>query len=213
MDYSKSKAKTPATTDTERVKLDPVVTQGVTRRKRSLGSRIKQIFFGGDAKEAASTVAAEVIFPAIRNVIVDSANQGIRRMVYGENAQRLPPSGPGSDRYRSRTTYQHPVRRQQAPYPRDAYQVLPDQAPRLQPRGGIGSDIILHSREDAELVVERMSDILDQYERVSVADLYDLLNMPTSMTDNKWGWRVLPSPGIAQVREGWLIELPNAEPI
>ena len=215
MDYSKQKPKNEADSNEDRVKLDPVVTQGVTKKKRSLTTRVKHIFFGGDAKDAISNVASEVIFPAIRNVIVDSATEGIRRMVYGESAPRVPSrSSSGVGKYGSRTTYAHPVRRtQSAPYPRDAYQVLPDQAPRLQPRGGIGSDIILHSREDAELVMERMADILDQFQKVSVADLYDLLGMPTSMSDNKWGWRVLSSPGIAQVREGWLIELPNAEPI
>lgn len=214
MDYSKKKDPANPTKD-ERVKLDSVVTGTVTKRKRSIGTRIKDIFFGGDARDAISNVASEVIFPAIRNVIVDAGTEGIRRMVYGESATRQAPrASSGVGKYGSRTTYAHPVRRpQQNPYPRDAYAVLPDQAPRLQPRGGIGSDIILNSRDDAALVVERMSDILDQFEKVSVADLYDLLGMPTSMQDNKWGWRVLPSPGIAQVRDGWLIELPNAEPI
>lgn len=214
MDYSKKKATPTDKTEPERVPLDTVVTKGVTRKKRSLGTRIKHIFFGGDAKDAASNVASEVIFPALRNVIVDSATEGIRRMVYGENTRPQNRSSSGIGKYGSRTTYAHPVRRQsQSPYSRGAYTVMPDQAPRLQPRGGIGSDIILHSREDAALVVERMADILDQFDKVSVADLYDLLGMPTTMNDNKWGWRVLSSPGIAQVRDGWLIELPNSEPI
>jgi len=62
-------------------------------------------------------------------------------------------------------------------------------------------------------VVERLIDILDKYEVVSLADLYDLLGLPTSPIDNKWGWTVLKQVEIRQTREGYLIELPPLEEI
>jgi len=75
------------------------------------------------------------------------------------------------------------------------------------------SQIYLVSRDEADLVVERMLDILDKYDVVSVADLNDLLGLPTSPIDNKWGWAILGRVEIRQTRDGYLIDLPAPEPI
>lgn len=72
---------------------------------------------------------------------------------------------------------------------------------------------MLVSRDEAELVIERLSDILENYDVASVADLYDLVGLPTTYIDNKWGWTNLAYANVRQVREGYLIDLPQAEPI
>ena len=58
-----------------------------------------------------------------------------------------------------------------------------------------------------------MNDIIDTYEVVSVADLNELVGLPTSYMDNKWGWIYLGDVQVRQIREGFLIDLPSAEPI
>jgi hypothetical protein len=92
--------------------------------------------------------------------------------------------------------------------------MLPDQPPYAPPRRrqDVG-EIILISRDEAELVIERLTDIIDKYEVASVADLHDLVGLPTTYVDNKWGWSVLNSVGVRQIREGFLIDLPPVEPI
>jgi len=92
--------------------------------------------------------------------------------------------------------------------------MLPDQPPLHSPRRPHNvHEIILISREDAETVLERLVDIIDKYDVASVADLHDLVGLPTTYVDNKWGWTNLAQVDIRQIREGFLIDLPSAEQI
>ena len=47
--------------------------------------------------------------------------------------------------------------------------------------------MILNSRSESELVLESLQDIIDKYDVASVADLYQLVGLPTAYTDNKLG--------------------------
>lgn len=198
---NKDKIKRQEKDDEEKV-IEKVVTGEVIKKKPPLGQRFKTIFFGGDSRGAARYIAADVLLPAIRNLLVDATTKGVERMVYGESR---PNRRPGYD-YRSRVQYHSPLIRPDIRSGR-----LPDQGPRITRRET--SDLVLASREEAELVLERLIDILDKYEVVSVADLYDLTGLPSSHVDNKWGWTHLHTTEIRQVREGFLLNLPPAEEI
>jgi len=181
-----------------------VVTTDVITRKKPLGRKFKEIFFGGDFKSTAFYVTTDVILPAIKNMIVDASIGGIERVVYGETRSQRRRS---SSEYRPRVSYNNPMARE----PRDRSGRLPDQPP---VRGRHDADqLILANREEAELVVERLGDILDQYEVASVADLYELIGAQSSHIDHKWGWTSIKSVEIKQLREGYLLDLPPAEPI
>ena len=69
------------------------------------------------------------------------------------------------------------------------------------------------SKSDADTVVENLVNVVDIYEVVSVADLNELLGLPTSHVDHKWGWTNLASIEVRQVRDGWLIAFPPLEEI
>jgi len=90
---------------------------------------------------------------------------------------------------------------------------LPDQPSLVRQQRREANEIILAQREDAELVVERLIDIIDKYDVASLADLYDLLGWPTTPIDNKWGWTFLKNVEIRQVRDGYLIDLPPLEAV
>lgn len=75
------------------------------------------------------------------------------------------------------------------------------------------NDIVVGTREEAELVVERLGDILETYDVVSLADLNELLGLQTSPIDNKWGWTFIKNVPIRQIRQGYLLELPPLEEI
>lgn len=182
--------------------VEQVVTGEVIVRKKTFGQKFKSIFFGGDAKSALRYLAADVFLPTIRNLVVDATTKGMERMVYGESAQRR--RAPIS--YGSRVQYNAPVRRDRA--------YLPDQANRpLRPVRRDTNDMVLSTREEAELVLERLLDIIDKYQVASLADLYDLTGLPTSSIDNKWGWTYLNNTEIRQVRDGFLLDLPPADEI
>lgn len=189
--------------------LEKVVSGAVIKKSKPLGRKFKDIFFGGDIRHVARYIAADVMLPAIRNMIVDTTTEGIRRTVYGESSRSRPRTI--SD-YRPRVSYNTPANRIGRD-PREAG-YLPDQPPlslRSQPHD-VGQ-LILSSREEAELVLERLRDVIDTYGIVSVADLYDLLGLPTTHVDNKFGWTSLVNVDIRQDRQGYILELPATEPI
>jgi hypothetical protein len=58
-----------------------------------------------------------------------------------------------------------------------------------------------------------MTDIIDVYKVASVTDLHDLVGLPSTYVDNKWGWENLSYANVRQIREGYLLDLPPVEPI
>ena len=73
----------------------------------------------------------------------------------------------------------------------------------------------MESRADADDVLDAMSDLIENYESVSVADLYDLIGIDVSgrYTYNDYGWTSLRNAEIVEVREGYWIKLPRPRPI
>lgn len=193
--------------------IQKVVTGEVVQKQKSIGRKFKGIFFGGEFKTAVRYIMSDVMLPAFKNMVVDATSKGIERVVYGETGPRRR-YGYGYEPGRQpRVQYNQPVDRYRRPTAS-----LPDQPP----LGGINSgnrrrhdagDIILVSRQEAETVLERLVDIIDKYDVASVADLHDLVGLPTTYVDNKWGWVNLNNVSIRQVREGYFIDLPPVEPI
>jgi hypothetical protein len=190
-------------------KIEKVVTGEVVQKPKGPGRKFKEIFFGGDAKQAAKFVAADVLLPALRNLMVDMVNNGMEKLVYGESSRRRPGGTNYASRYQlGRPTSSNPFTR--VPELQRGYSPT-------QPRGQINrhemNDVIVGTKEEADLVVERLIDILEKYDVVSLADLYELLGLPTSYIDNKWGWTYLASAQVRQIRQGYLLELPPLEEI
>jgi hypothetical protein len=180
-----------------------VVSGDVVQQKPSMLTKFKNTFFGGDFSGVARYIGTEVLLPALRNLVVDTATKGVERAIYGDTAPRRRSAGPGVPRFQ----YDTPLRRD----PRRAH--LPDQAPHTpRSRGGYDiGDILVASKQDADLVLERMVDIVDQYQIVSVSDMFELLGLPSTYVDNKWGWSDLRYADVRQTRNGYLIDLPPIE--
>lgn len=67
---------------------------------------------------------------------------------------------------------------------------------------------VIVSREEAEAILEKLHDIAEQYEVVTVADFKELFNFPQNHLDKTWGWTEVNAE-IKQIREGWCISLPS----
>jgi len=74
-------------------------------------------------------------------------------------------------------------------------------------------DIILRTRGEGEAVIASLSDLIEDYGVASVADLYDLVGITGSFTDNKYGWTNLRTASVTRVRDGFLLNLPRPTPI
>ncbi len=189
----------------EKKEVEKVIQGEVIQKKKSFSTKFKEVFMGGELKTASKYIASDVLLPAVRNMVVEATSRGIERLIYGDSAPpRRSGYGPGG-----RINYNRPTERygpQQRAY-------LPGQSQQIQPRRSDIADIVLMNREDAELVVERLGDIIQAYDVVSVADLYDMLGLPSTYVDNSWGWSSINYVNIRQVREGWMIDMPRIEPI
>lgn len=206
VDYAGNSKKDKEKSDRPEKKIEKVVTSDVVVQKKSLGRKFRDLFVEADFRSVFRYVFGEVLLPAARNTIVDASTKGIERMIYGDQAIRRRNYGGGMG---PRVTYNNPINRGGYREPERVRYSPSGSAPRASTRAR--EDFILASREEADLVLERMSDIIDQFEAVSVADLNELVGFPTTPIDNKWGWSYLGDVQVRQIREGYLIDLPQPE--
>lgn len=180
-------------------KVEKVVTGKVITKKKSGFQKFTDEFISEDAKNIKSYVFGEVLIPAIKKAISDIVTDGIDMILYGS-------SGRGTRRSTAdKVSYRNYYDRKD-PRPVDRY------------GSGYGSsysydDIILNSRGEAEDVLSRMDELIETYGLVRVADLYDLVGISGSYTDNKYGWTNIRNAQIVHVRDGYMIKMPRAIPI
>jgi hypothetical protein len=208
-DYTK-KDKEPGEEETPREKLKPVVTAEVVIKEPSLGRKMKSIFFGGEFKSASRYVVTDVILPAFRDTVFDVMTAGTERVIYGESrTPRRRHRGMTTGALGSITNYNRPIQRGA----RSA--MLPDQPPRGMNRvtRRESNDVLIADREEAVLVLDTLNECITRYEVASLADLNELLNQPSAVVDQKWGWFSLSDANIRQTRQGYLLELPPLEEI
>lgn len=189
-------------------KIDQVTQGEVIRRKKPLGKRFKETFFGGDAKGVWGYVTMDVLIPAAKDMIADATTQAIERMVFGEARQRRGfRSSPGHVRYDG---YSRPGSYNSPPWRAE---------PRrdVSPRGRATHDfdeIILDSRGEAEQVIDLLLEIVREYNQATVSDLYQLVGITSAYTDQKYGWTDLRGANVQHIRGGqYLLNLPKPEPL
>lgn len=176
---------------------EKVVTGVVKKKKRGLFSKLSGEFISEDAKNVKSYVFGEVLIPAIKKAISDIVTDGIDIILYGESRKG------GRRSTADRVSYRNY-------YDRDSRAA--SRTPMTY--GGYNyDDIILATRGEAEDVLSRMDELIDSYGLVRVADLYDLVGITGSFTDNKYGWTNIRSAEIMRVRDGYMIKMPRAIPI
>jgi hypothetical protein len=207
MEYSGNTDKSKEPIKRPEKQIEKVVTGEVVQKPKGIGRKFRDVFFGGDLRTAVRYIAGDVLLPSLRDLLVDMTSKGIQRVVYGESRYR--PLRPTE--YRPRVSYNNPIN----PAYRDPRSrgFLPDQPHPNRAVRRESNDIILASKEEAERVVEQLIDIIDKYDVVSWADLCELVGLPSSHTDNKWGWTYLTNVDIRQTRDGYLIDLPQLEEI
>lgn len=190
-----------------------VTTGNATVRKPSLGKRFANLFVGADAKSVWTYVAYDILVPAAKDMLSDAVSSGIDQILFGGEQRWGQPSrrrrnygSPlGSMSYggtQGPINYQNPKNRQTGP--------------QMSRRGRAThnfDEIVLETRADAEMVIDRLFDLLQTYEVATVSELYELVGMSSHFTDQKWGWTDLQGAGVSRVPGGYLLNLPRPEPI
>jgi hypothetical protein len=186
-------------------KIDRIIEGEVIRRKKPLGTRIKETFVGSDMRSVGQYITFEVLLPAMKDTIADITSQGVERMLFGEarsTSRRtgMRPGGGGYVQYNRmagerdrRRDREFPSRKARANHDFD--------------------DIVLATRVEADEVIDRLFDLVSRYNSATVADLYELLGISGSFTDDKWGWTNLYGAKARRVTGGYLLDLPRPEPL
>ena len=70
--------------------------------------------------------------------------------------------------------------------------------------------MIFGTRDDAVDVLGQLHEFLDNYGRVTVADLLDLSGvLGPKLIDNKYGWKILLGAYVTKDKNGWALKLPT----
>lgn len=192
-------------------KVEKIVEGQVVRRKKSLGKRFKETFIGGDdAGSVWGYVLNDVLIPAAKDMISDAVSQGMERMIFGEVRRGGSPRSRSSSSFTSYNRYGQPGPMNRREDPRR------DSRPELSRRARASHDfdeIIIPTKVEAEEVIDGLFTLIQQYETVTVADLYEMVGQTGDFTDEKWGWTDLRGAGVTRVKGGYLLDLPKTEPL
>lgn len=173
---------------------EKVITGGVTQRRKSGIDKLGSIFLAGDVEDVKEYIIKDVLIPTIKRAFYDIICNGTG-MLLGE---RNPNKGNQSSRVSYRAYYDRPDERKSGNNSN-------------QSRSNYSyKDLIFDNRGDAEVVLEQMFELLDRYDAVSIADLFDLAGESSNYTDNKYGWTNLEDARVQPVRGGYIIQLPRA---
>ena len=186
----KSRAQQTEETPRQEKKIEKVVSGTAVSKKKTKIQKITSLFIPEDVNDVKTYVIEDVIVPAVKDIILDTVQSLL-----------------GIDRRTNRRTSASKTPYQRCYDDNDRRRSVPS-------RINLGynyDDVILKTRGDAELVLNRLEKYIYDYGMVSVADLYEICDLPSNYTDNKYGWTSTRNASIQRVREGYLVKLPRAE--
>lgn len=181
-------------------KIEKAISGTAKTRKRSEMRKFADVFLPGDVQNVKSYILADVLVPSIKKAISDIVTNGIDMILYGESGNRDRRSTASKVSYRS--------------YYEKKNETRVDRSTINHTRGGYSyEDIVFETRGDAESVLSRMDEIVEKYNIVSVADMYELADISGSYTDNKYGWTDIRNAQVVRIRDGYVIKMPRPMPL
>lgn len=170
----------------------------VRKRRQSQG-------FSSAFQDIFEYVAKDVFIPYAKDMVSDAIVQGSDRLLFGESRKR-PTARRNSNSNYGRVSYNRYSKPSAAPRRNEPAPRQSIERPRAIHQF---DDIILASRIEADEVIDRLYDLLSQYEVVTVADFYELLGISPKYTDENWGWTDLRGATARRVRTGFMLDLPE----
>ena len=157
------------------------------KKKNGFQKILRDIFVSRDATDIKEHIWFDVIVPALKKSIVDFVDA----IVYPNNKRT------------SKVSYQ--------PYYDSKSN---NRSRRNDDRAGRNSfyeEIIVDSRGEAEEIIDKMNEIIVNYDVVSVADLYEMIgyDKKSRYTDFNYGWSDLRGAKAVRVPDGFLLGLPS----
>ena len=190
-----AKAKLPNPDDypqkTERPKVESVVKGVVKAKDRTLGSKIRGLFLARDLSELKSYVVEDIVVPGMCK-----AAHGAVDMAFHKDVRSYTSGRSGNTRIRYDRASEGHSRRSDDELARKKRDFR---------------ELTFETRGDAEEVLSGLVDLIVDYKQASIADLYDLCEITSTFTDNKYGWTDLSDASVRRVSDGYVLVLPKAE--
>lgn len=192
-------------------RLGPAISSGRAKvQKKSGVSKFANTIISEDAQNVKSYIVMDVLIPSFKKAISDIVTNGIDIVLYGESGGSKK-SNAGRVSYRN--YYDGRGNIKSSRYDNTETR---DRGSSRSNRQSVSlfDDIVVETRGDAEDILSRMSEYLDNYPVISVADMYDLANITSfPHTYNNYGWKSIASAKTIRVNDGYLIKMPPVEPL
>lgn len=181
--------------------IQKVVNGDVKKHQKTLGEKFKETFLSDEVGDVKSYLVFDVMIPALKDVVFDLVEKGVKMALFGEGTPSHVQRGRGSGNYVSYQAYSDRDRRAYRPSRRSgSYNRV---------SANDFSDVIFPERIDAEHVLDGLLELIDRYEAASVMDFKKFSGLPTSYTDDAAGWVNLSSAQVVRTREGYILKLPR----
>ena len=182
--------------DTEK-RVEKVV-QGKVQVKKNNIHKFTDVFISEDIANVKSYILMDVLVPAIKKAVSDIVTNGIDMILYGESSR---------DRNRSSGSKISYVNY----YDRKSNERRYDEPRGSTSRDTLGyDDIKFDTRRDAEAVLDQMEALIENFSYVTVADLFDMVDVTAPFTGNRYGWTNISTAEVVSTRDGYRIKLPRA---
>ena len=213
----------PSETTSEPKKAGKVTDGRVYRKRKPLGSRLKNMFVD-DGGDFITHLVEKVIVPMVKEMVLsaitqsaDGFRQGLERQLFGPDDQgrRNRPTSYGSSRTRvNYNGYSNGNRYNTGTTMRRDSSTRPPPNDGVIRRSNRVEGVLVETRENAELVLDDLNAVIDSVGHCSVGDFYAAVGLRPSTTDEEWGWNSLRSAEISKVgTDEFLITMPRPLPI
>lgn len=192
--------------ETDEVSVEPravqkIVQGKVSRRKVGFGQKAADAFLESDGETVGSYILTEVIIPEIKNLLFAIIGGGAEMFLFGGRAPRSRSRNSGGGYVSYDSMHRSRDDKRDSNRSRDI-----SREGRSRHRF---DEIVLESRREAEDVLSHLTDLIREYDQVTIADFYDLLGISGTSSDYKYGWDDLRSASVSRVRGGYIVSLPK----
>lgn len=181
--------------------IKPVVKNEVRIQKKGLGEKFSETFLQADIQSVKNSVIFDILIPAAKDMLSDMTKGLVDGLLYGDRR--------GSRTYRDRGSSRVYRKYDDCYDDRPRRRQREDDDPPFASSRSIVDNLIFKTRGEAEEVLSNAIDYIEEYDSISVKDLYAYANKKSDFTKEKYGWYDLSSASVERIREGYLLKLPK----
>ena len=191
----------------EKEKVRRVVNKSdIVSTHKSLGEKFVDTFCNETVEDVKSWLVTDVVVPGIKNTILDMLGM----MFFGGGDYSRGRRDRGYDRERVSYNSYYSSSRDRGRHDRRDRRDDRDDGPKRDGKVDY-RNIIFRDGRAAKDLVDEMHRRIDDYNQVSIAEMFDMMEITGKYTDNNWGWTRKSDIGIRRVSSGYLIDVAEAE--